>query len=104
MEHAKLYIDSEITLPKVAEKINVRTYKLSHVINQRTNMTFNEYINTFRIKDIKKALKLKDYKEDKIASIAFDYGFNSLSVFNTAFKKFTGYTPSQFRNEDVSFN
>jgi len=104
MEVERLYIDPEITLPKVAEKLQIRPHKLSQVINQQLNMTFNEYINSFRIKEIKSIMKLPEYKKLKIASIAYDYGFNTISSFNTAFKKSTNYTPSQYRNEQVVDN
>jgi AraC-like DNA-binding protein len=98
MEHENLYVDPEISLPKVASIINVKAYKLSQVINQKMNMSFNEYINSYRIKAIKEAIKTSDL-DMKIASFAIDYGFNSISSFNTAFKKFTNLTPSQYRNE-----
>ena len=61
------------------------------------NMTFNEYINSYRINEIKNIIKLPEYQEVKISSLAFDYGFNSISSFNTAFKKFTDLTPSQYK-------
>jgi AraC-like DNA-binding protein len=101
MDSEKLYIDPEITLPKVAAKIHTRPHHLSYVINKRMEMTFNEYINSYRINDIKNAMKLKEYQEMKIASIASDYGFNTISAFNIAFKKFTNYTPSQYRTEVI---
>jgi AraC-like DNA-binding protein len=37
------------------------------------------------------------HQHKKIATIAYETGFNSLSVFNTAFKKFTSMTPSAYR-------
>ncbi|HPS13355.1 MAG TPA: helix-turn-helix transcriptional regulator [Prolixibacteraceae bacterium] len=104
MEVERLYIDPEITLPKVAERLQIRPHKLSQVINQQLNMTFNEYINSCRIREIKGIMKLPEYQNLKIASIAYDYGFNTISSFNTAFKKFTHYTPSQYRNEQLVDN
>lgn len=104
MINDKLYTDSEMSLPKVAEKINIKPYKLSQVINKRMNMTFNEYINSYRIEDIKTIIKDPEHQEIKIASLAFDYGFNSISAFNTAFKKVTNCTPSQYRNENILGN
>ena len=104
MEIERLYIDPEITLPKVAERLQIRPHKLSQVINQQLNMTFNEYINSCRIREIKGIMKLPEYQNLKIASIAYDYGFNTISSFNTAFKKFTSYTPSQYRNEQLVDN
>jgi AraC-like DNA-binding protein len=104
MEVERLYIDPEITLPKVADRLQIRPHKLSQVINQQLNMTFNEYINSYRISEIKSIMKLPEYRNLKIASIAYDYGFNTISSFNTAFKKFTNYTPSQYRNEQLVDN
>ncbi|NJK86709.1 MAG: helix-turn-helix transcriptional regulator [Bacteroidales bacterium] len=104
MESEKLYMDSGITLPKVSQNLKIRPHKLSQVINQRMNMTFNEYINSYRIKEIKKAISKPEFQDTKIASLAFDYGFNSLSSFHSAFKKFTSYTPAQYRNEVVLKN
>ncbi len=101
MEDEHLYKESEITLPKIAGILKINTHKLSQVINQRMNMTFNQYINSYRINAIKKKLVSPDYKDTKIISIAFDYGFNSLTSFNSTFKKFTNYTPSQFRNNNI---
>jgi AraC-like DNA-binding protein len=98
MDDENLFIDSEISLPKVARKINVKPYKLSQVINQSLNMSFNEYINIHRIKAIKSAIQESD-QDIKIASHAYEYGFNSISSFNTAFKRITGLTPSQYRSE-----
>lgn len=99
MELEKAYLDPAVTLPKVAGAIGVKSYKVSQIINQKFNMTFNEYINSYRIADVKTALKQPENRDLKIACLAFDYGFNSISVFNTAFKKFEKSTPSQFREE-----
>jgi len=57
-------------------------------------------VNHYRVEEAKQLL-LEPAKEDhKIASIAYDAGFNSLSTFNDVFKKITGTTPSQFRKEE----
>ena len=52
-----------------------------------------------RIEEAKK--RLKDPKENQyvVLKIAYDVGFNSKSTFNTAFKKFTGMSPSEFREK-----
>ncbi len=97
MQVDKQYLDPDISLPKVSNLINCKPHILSQVINQKMNMTFNEYINSYRINEIKNIIKLPEYQEVKISSLAFDYGFNSISSFNTAFKKFTDLTPSQYK-------
>jgi AraC-like DNA-binding protein len=98
METERIYLNSDISLPKVAAKINVSPHKLSLVINKRMEMSFNDYINSYRINDIINAMKREEFQKTKIASLAFDYGFNSISTFNTVFKKITNHTPLEYRN------
>jgi AraC-like DNA-binding protein len=71
---------------------------LSQVINDLLNYNFNDLINSYRVEEAKKMLKDEGMSNFTIASIAYECGFNTLSAFNVAFKKFTGLTPSQFRS------
>jgi YesN/AraC family two-component response regulator len=92
-----VYKDNTISLAKLAKQINTTTHALSQVINENFKKTFFELIGHFRIEEAKKLLLLE--KEAKVSEIAFEVGYNSLSAFNTAFKKSTGLTPTNFRNE-----
>jgi AraC-like DNA-binding protein len=75
-------------------------HALSQVINEQFSSNFNDFINSYRVEDAKKMLMDPEGRNFTIASIAYDSGFNTLSAFNVAFKKFTGVTPSQFRLKD----
>jgi AraC-like DNA-binding protein len=99
MEEEKVYLDADLTLKKLAKRLNVHYNHLSQIINERMGKSFNDFINSYRIGEAK--VKLADPAEGKktILEIAYDTGFYSKSVFNTAFKKFTGKTPSEFRKE-----
>ncbi len=93
----KLYLDSEISLTVLGDRIGKSTQKTSEIINQYAKRNFNDFINYYRIQEAKE--KLLDVNTEKytISSIAFDCGFSSLSSFNSAFKKFEGTTPSSFK-------
>lgn len=99
MIQEKPYLDCELTIKKLAIDLGASTHKLSQVINENGNMNFYEFINQYRIEEIKK--RLTDNKNDqfKIESIAYDCGFNSKSSFYTLFKKHTSQTPSQYKKE-----
>jgi AraC-like DNA-binding protein len=86
-----------ITLPKLAGQLAVTPNLLSETINKKTGFNLPDFINSYRVRDAMAMLKNPEYDNQKIATIAFETGFNSLSVFNTAFKKFTSTTPSAFR-------
>lgn len=93
----KMYQDNTISLDKLARKLSTSTHALSQVINENYQLTFFELIGKYRIEQSKELLK--ESSKDKISEIAFEVGYNSLSAFNTAFKKSTGKTPTQYRNE-----
>ncbi|HZY80301.1 MAG TPA: AraC family transcriptional regulator [Cyclobacteriaceae bacterium] len=94
----QIYTDPTITLPKAADMLKVTSNLLSETINRRTGHTFPDYINSLRIASSQ--VLLRDPACNlKIAAIAHDAGFNSISVFNAAFKKHTGMTPSAWRRQ-----
>jgi AraC-like DNA-binding protein len=97
LETSKPYRDPSLTLPKAADLLHVASNLLSETINKRAKHTFPDYINSLRIRDARVLLKDPAYHNKKIATIAYETGFNSLSVFNAAFKKHTDMTPSAYR-------
>jgi len=99
MDNEKIYTDSSLTLPKLAEKLSVSLHALSREINTYYNQNFTEYINAFRIEEACKMLSSDLYDKLTIEGIAYDCGFNSLSSFNAAFKKQLNLTPSQYRTD-----
>ena len=94
----KLFLDSNLNLDKVSELTSINSHQLSSIINEQTGLNFNNYVNQFRIEEAKKLFKEDASKKYTIAHIAYDVGFNSLSSFNAAFKKFEKITPSKYRN------
>ena len=94
----KPYLDPGLTLPQLATQINISSHHLSQIINEKFNLNFFEYINQFRVDEIKARIKDPKYQSFSFLGIALDSGFNSKSAFNRMFKKFTGQTPSQYKN------
>jgi len=97
----KLYLSSDLSLPDLAQKLAVSTHHLSQILNERIGKNFFEYINGLRVEEAKKLLKDANSDYLSIAGIAQEAGFNSLSAFNTIFKKSTGSTPSSYRKLPV---
>lgn len=99
MEKEKLYLDKDIGLSRLAQRLGIPLHHLSQIINEKTGANFYDYINAQRIEEAKRLLLDSRMSNRSIASVAFDAGFNSLSAFNAAFKKFVKSTPSQFRKQ-----
>lgn len=93
----KPYLNPQVSLNDLSIKLSVSTKHLSQVINQSFNKSFFDFINTYRIQEVQQILK--ESRDDKLTVLEamYEAGFNSKSSFNTAFKKETGQTPSEFR-------
>lgn len=97
MKREKPYLDPEITLPKLAQGLNVPVSHLSQVINEQLGRNFYEFINGYRVEAAKRRLLRPGAAQAKLITIAFECGFNSLATFNRVFKELAGRTPSEFR-------
>jgi AraC-like DNA-binding protein len=93
------FTNAELTLPKMAKQLGVSMHLLSAAINKKSGQNFSDFINSYRIETAKRLLVCVEYRHQKIASIAFEVGFNSLSAFNASFKKVTSVTPSEYRRK-----
>lgn len=98
-EKERSYLDPGISLSSLSSKLSVSPNHLSQVINENIGITFFDLINQRRIEEAKKLLISKP--EYTILAVAMDSGFNSKSAFNSAFKKFTGTTPTAYRNSQA---
>ncbi|WP_299621134.1 AraC family transcriptional regulator [uncultured Tenacibaculum sp.] len=96
----KQFLNPNISLTELSKLLGLSTQKTSGIINEYSKQNFNDFINHYRILEAKRELLSKERENYKISSIAFDVGFNSLSSFNSAFKKFVGVTPSVFKKEN----
>ncbi|MFD2562102.1 helix-turn-helix domain-containing protein [Aquimarina rubra] len=101
MEKEKLFLDPEMTLTKLSNRIGITSKQLSQVINQLQNENYSQFIARYRIAEAKRLLHLPEYQNFKIAAIAYESGFNSISSFNTAFKKLTNTTAVKYRESSV---
>ncbi len=102
MERDQPYLDPGITLPKLAQGLNVPVSHLSQVINEQLGRNFYEFINGYRVEAAKRGLLRPGAGQAKLITIAFECGFNSLATFNRVFKELSGRTPSEFRRDPPS--
>lgn len=101
MEYMRLkkpYLNPELTLAQLASEIDVSTHHLSQIINEQFKLNFFEYINQFRVEEVKTRINDPKFENYSLLGIAFDSGFNSKSSFNRIFKKSTNQTPSQYKS------
>lgn len=95
MRDEKVYLEPNLTLADLSRQLGVNATVLSHAINSGFGKNFNDFVNEYRINEVKEKLQTDD--DATLLSVAFDCGFNSKATFNRAFKKFTGVSPKEFQ-------
>lgn len=101
MQSRKIFLSSDLTLPKLAEAVDCSVNHLSQVINSGCGMSFFDYLNQYRIEHARKLMTTLNGQSAAILNIAFTVGFNSNSAFYAAFKKYVGQTPAQYRRSQL---
>ena len=95
--HKKPYLNPDLTIKDLSEEFDLHHKSLSQIINSQFSKNFYDFINFYRIQEAIDLMKDNSNEKMKILEILYTVGFNSKSAFNSAFKKNTGKTPSEFK-------
>jgi ligand-binding sensor domain-containing protein/AraC-like DNA-binding protein len=101
LEVDKVYLDENLSLQILAQKMSIAPYRLSRLINERLGQSFPDLVNSYRVGAAQKMLADPRYRDKTILDIGLEVGFNNKVVFNKAFKKYTHLTPSQYRKRHL---
>lgn len=96
IRYIQLHYKEDLRITQIAEDLQISENYLSRTFNSCVGVSIPNYINNFRIG------KAQDYLKNtnmKIYEIAQALGYNSVSYFNTAFRKVTSVTPAQYRHK-----
>lgn len=96
MVEEQLFLDASLSLPKLAKHVTTSPSYVSQTLNETLGLNFFDFINRYRVAAAKEQLKNTDATA---LEVAMNVGFNAKSSFYTAFKKETGMTPTQFRQQ-----
>jgi AraC-like DNA-binding protein len=98
----KLYLNPTLTVAQLAGHTGLPQKTISAVLNQHMHKSFNEFVNGYRIDDIKERLLKPESRDLTIAGLAYECGFNSQPTFQRAFKSITGLSPKEFLSKNTS--
>lgn len=87
---------NEIPLESVATQANMTVPAFCRYFKIQSGKTFTQFVNEYRI--VHACKQLSDTSK-MITEIAEESGYKNFSYFNRQFQKFTGKTPSQYRQE-----
>ena len=99
MEREQPFLEPSLTISDLSKQVNLPLKELSVLINQNLNQHFFDFVNEYRIKKAMEILADASKNNLTILEILYEVGFNSKSSFNTAFKKYTKVTPTQYRKQ-----
>lgn len=89
----ELFRDTELTLVKLAKRVNSNTTYVSEAINSNLGMRFNSFLNRIRIHEAQKIMLEQDEPIDRVMRMS---GYRNRSTFYRAFQAETGLTPREF--------
>jgi AraC-like DNA-binding protein len=101
VEKEKPFLNPELKLSDLSREVGVSTHAVSHVLNNSIALNFHDFINKYRVEEVKKRIADPKYQVNTLLGNALEAGFNSKSSFNRIFKKHTGLTPSAYYKQQI---
>lgn len=99
MEARKLYRRDDLTLQDLADVLTISPHNLTEVINTQAGQNFYDFVNGYRIREVQERLQDPRSNNLTLLAIGLEAGFKSKSSFNAVFKRHTGMTPSEYRQQ-----
>lgn len=96
MEKEALYLNPDITLRMVADKLGTNTKYLSQVVNHHAGVNFQRFLNEFRVEAAKASICSEQYEKLTLYGIARQCGFRNKSTFYKVFREVVGATPKKY--------
>lgn len=95
----KNYTDPNLSIDTIASFVNKSANYTRNIFKQHKDISISEYISKKRFEEVKRMLIETNLTAQTIAQ---KVGMNPGSYFYTAFKKYTGFTPDQYRKKYLS--
>ncbi|WP_422658706.1 response regulator transcription factor [Paenibacillus sp. EC2-1] len=96
LEYMKEHFDTDISLKKAADYINMSESYLSYVFKKETGTGFTDYLNMLRVD---KAAHILINSQMPIYEIALQVGYENINYFGRIFKKIKGVSPQRYRSQ-----
>lgn len=90
-----------LTLDSVAEEFYISGGHLCKLVKRKMNKNFIDVVNEIRVGEAKKLLTTSTMRIYEIASLC---GFSDINYFTKTFKRYSGVTPTYFRNHYQAYN
>ena len=92
----KHYSEEQLSIKDISEHVFLSASYICTYFKSQTGQTLNQYITEYRMERAMQLLKDSRYQ---ITDISAKVGYSNGNYFGKSFKKFTGVTPSQYREK-----
>lgn len=104
MNTSEPWKDLELSVAKLSELSGIPKHHITQILNDNLQKNFYTFVNEYRTEYAKSLLISPQHKNWSIVAIAFESGFNSKAAFNNFFKKYTGMTPTSYKEKQAKIN
>ncbi|MTW85728.1 helix-turn-helix domain-containing protein [Virgibacillus dakarensis] len=98
IDYIEDHLTDELSLEKISEYAGVSDFHFRKIFFYLSGLTLSEYIKNRRLSEANKDL----LHGEKVTDIAFKYGYQSMDGFSRAFKKWSGFLPSDVIKKGIS--
>ncbi len=98
MELEELFKDESLSMPDLAQRLDISHHQLSELLNTRFGKSFYSFLNGHRVRHAMQLLK--ERRDLSVSAVGYESGFNSNSSFYEAFRRVSGLSPGQFRKTE----
>lgn len=92
----QLYRDPDLTLSRLGRRLGVPARRISEAVNRQLGLNVSQYVNEFRVNHATEPLADTDRT---VADIMMESGFRTKSNFNREFRRITGSSPAEYREQ-----
>lgn len=100
MDSEKPYRNPKLSISDVSAHIGCQEKELSQLLNASMKVNFSNFINVYRVNDVKRRLTKESLSRFTLMTIAEECGFSSKTTFYRVFKDVTGFTPLQYCQQE----
>lgn len=98
IDYIESHLTDELSLDEISQHAGVSGYHLRKVFSYVAGLPLSEYIKNRRLSEASRDL----LRGERVTDVALKYGYESLDGFTRAFKKWTGFLPSEVSKTGMS--
>lgn len=98
MDYIEEHLTDDLSLEKISEYARVSDYHFRKIFFYLSGLTLSEYIKNRKLSEASMDL----LHGEKVTDVAFKYGYQSMDGFTRAFKKWSGFLPSDAIKKGIS--